>query len=96
MQLLPAEQRRELLGDLTERIVHDYYTERGFDLPEFAYVVHSRQTTTAKGEKPLEHLPASVRAAGYPDHPSTTKHSRLDRMAAQRTATHSNPSAQPV
>lgn len=60
MALVPDEKRRDLVCDLTERIVHDYYTERGFDLPEFSYVLHSRMTEPEEGGEPLEHLHTHV------------------------------------
>ena len=60
MLLVPEEKRRDLVCDLTERIVHDYYTERGFDLPEFSFVLHSRTTAAEDGEEPLEQLHTHV------------------------------------
>ncbi len=60
MALVPDELRRDLVCDLTERIVHDYYTERGFDLPEFSYVLHSRLAEAPEGEEPLEQLHTHV------------------------------------
>lgn len=60
MLLVPEDQRRDLVCDLTERIVHDYYTERGFDLPEFSYVVHSRLTQAEDDEDPMEQLHTHV------------------------------------
>ena len=56
MELVPAGQRRELLYQLTERIVEDYYTERGFDVPEYSYLMHSARTKGKNGEAPQEHL----------------------------------------
>ena len=44
MALVPEDQRRDFVCDLTEQIVEDYYTERGFDLPEYAYILHDRPT----------------------------------------------------
>ena len=42
MELVPQDERRQLLYDLTERIVEDYYTERGFDVPEYSYILVRR------------------------------------------------------
>jgi hypothetical protein len=42
MALVPEKKRAQLVCDLTERVVEDYYTERGFDLPEYSYVLVRR------------------------------------------------------
>ena len=42
MTLVPEDQRRDFVCDLTERVVEDYYTERGFDLPEYSYILVRR------------------------------------------------------
>src|SRR5690606_20831603 len=61
MALVPEEKRPQLLCDLTERIVEDYYTERGFELPEYSYVLHDRLTDTKEeGEEPMQHLHTHV------------------------------------
>lgn len=61
MALVPEEKRAQLVCDLTERIVEDYYTERGFDLPEYSYVLHDRLTTPKEdGEAPVQHLHTHV------------------------------------
>ena len=44
MELVPAKARRQLVCDLTERVVEDYYLARGFDVPEYSYILHDRQT----------------------------------------------------
>jgi hypothetical protein len=44
MALVPEDERRELVCDLTERVVEDYYLERGFAIPEYSYILHDRQT----------------------------------------------------
>jgi hypothetical protein len=44
MQLVPETQQRALVCQLTERVVEDYYAERDFCIPEYAYVLHERQT----------------------------------------------------
>jgi hypothetical protein len=45
MALVPEGLRRDLLIDLTERVVEAYYTARGADVPEYAFVVHDRLTS---------------------------------------------------
>lgn len=62
MALVPEEKRPQLLCDLTERIVEDYYTERGFELPEYSYVLHDRLTDTKEegDEQPMQHLHTHV------------------------------------
>lgn len=44
MALVPEDERRDFVCDLTEQVVEDYYTERGFDLPEYSYILHDRPT----------------------------------------------------
>lgn len=44
MALVPEPQRRDFVCDLTERVVEDYYNERGFDIPEYAFILHDRPT----------------------------------------------------
>jgi hypothetical protein len=44
MALVPKAQQRALLYDLTECVVESYYTERGFEVPEYSYVMHSART----------------------------------------------------
>lgn len=60
MALVPAEERRALLHDLTERVVEDYYTERGFDVPEYSYLLHSATTRPTADEPAQEHLHTHV------------------------------------
>lgn len=65
MALIPEDQRPQVVCDLTEQIVEDYYTERGFDLPEYSYVLHDRLTDPkGEGEEPLQHLHTHVVLAG--------------------------------
>lgn len=59
MALIPKAQRPQVVCDLTERIVEGYYEARGYELPEYSYVVHER--TTAQGEP---HVHAHVVLAG--------------------------------
>jgi hypothetical protein len=51
MLLVPEEQRRDVLMDVTERIVEAYYEARGFQTPPYSYVVHDR--LTKEGEQQL-------------------------------------------
>ena len=44
MALVPENERRDFVCDLTEKVVEDYYTERGFSIPEYSYILHDRQT----------------------------------------------------
>lgn len=60
MELVPVGERHKLLYDLTERVVEDYYTERGFDVPEYSYLMHSARTKGKDGEAPQEHLHTHV------------------------------------
>jgi hypothetical protein len=51
MMLVPEAQRRDVLMDVTERIVEAYYDARGFQTPPYSYVVHDR--LTKEGEQQL-------------------------------------------
>ena len=51
MALVPEDQRRALVMDVTERIVEAYYEARGYQTPPYAYVLHDRQTK--EGEQQL-------------------------------------------
>ena len=64
MAHVPEKDRRELVCDLTERIVEDYYLERGYDIPTYSYVLHSRQTNDTEQEQLHTHivLPGTVEA----------------------------------
>lgn len=65
MALIPEHQCPQLVCDLTERIVEDYYTERGFDLPEYSYVLHDRLTEPKDDDEiPMQHLHTHVVLAG--------------------------------
>jgi len=44
MATVPEAQRRELVIDLTERIVEAYYAARDLDVPEYSFVLHDRLT----------------------------------------------------
>ena len=60
MELVPKHERQALLYELTERVVEDYYTERGLDIPEYSYLMHSAKTKGKNGEAPQEHLHTHV------------------------------------
>lgn len=60
LSLVPEDQRRQLLYDLTERVVEDYYSERGFDCPEYSYLMHSASTKPKGDAAPQEHLHTHV------------------------------------
>lgn len=51
MALVPEDQRRKLVMDVTERVVEAYYEARGFQTPPYTYVLHDR--LTAEGEQQL-------------------------------------------
>jgi hypothetical protein len=52
MALVPEDMRRDLIIDLTERVVETYYHERGSDVPEYAFVVHDRLTNDENDGSP--------------------------------------------
>ena len=91
MALVPQDERRALLYELTEWVVEDYYTERGFDVPEFSYLMHTAKTKGKEGEPAQEHLHTHVILPGtapstadrIPVYNNTTKgHDRLFREIA--------------
>ena len=63
MELVSETERRTLVLSLTEQIVEEYYTSRGFDIPEYSFVLHDRQGTSDKGE-PMQHLHTHVSLPG--------------------------------
>jgi hypothetical protein len=61
MALVPEAMRRDLVIDLTERVVESYYTARGLDVPEYSFVLHDRQTNDQDdGEPGLRQLHTHV------------------------------------
>lgn len=60
MALVPEDERRALLIELTERVVESYYEARGVDVPEYSFVLHERTTTEADGQPGLQHLHTHV------------------------------------
>jgi hypothetical protein len=60
MALVPEDQRPDLVLDLTERIVEEYYTSRGFEVPEYSYVLHDRLTKPEDDSEPLQQLHTHV------------------------------------
>jgi hypothetical protein len=51
MALVPEDKRRDLVMDITERMVEAYYEARGYQTPPYAYVLHDR--LTKDGEQQL-------------------------------------------
>ena len=51
MARVPETRRRDLVMDLTERVVEAYYDARGYQTPPYSYVLHDR--LTADGEQQL-------------------------------------------
>jgi hypothetical protein len=51
MGLVPEAKRRDLVMDVTERVVESYYEARGFQIPPYSYVTHDR--LTKEGEQQL-------------------------------------------
>ena len=93
MELVPQDERRALLYELTERVVEDYYIERDFDVPEYSYVAHTAKTKVKNGAPPQEHmhthviLPGTVpsTAERLPVYNNATKgHDRLFREIASQ------------
>lgn len=60
MALVPEEQRRDLVCDLTEHIVEDYYLERGFTLPEYSFILHDREAKMEDGSEIMQQLHTHV------------------------------------
>lgn len=60
MALVPEEQRRDLVCDLTEHIVEDYYLERGFTLPEYSFILHDREAKMEDGSETMQQLHTHV------------------------------------
>lgn len=60
MALVPEEERRDLVCALTEHIVEDYYTARGFDVPEYSFILHDRETDAEDGGEPMQQLHTHV------------------------------------
>lgn len=60
MALVPEAERRGLVLDLTERVVEEYYMSRGFDVPEYSFVLHDRLTIPEDDSEPLQHLHTHV------------------------------------
>ncbi|MBK8139231.1 MAG: hypothetical protein IPK52_26005 [Chloroflexi bacterium] len=93
MELVPENQRRTLMYELTNRVVEDYYTERGLDVPEYSFVMHCARTKAKYGEPARDHLHTHVILPGtvpstadrLPVYNNATKgHDRLFREIASR------------
>ncbi len=79
MALIPESNRREFLCHLTESVVEDYYSERGFDIPEYSYVLHQRMTKSDENRQSIEQLHTHVILPG-------TAPSVVDRMPVYNNA----------
>lgn len=93
MALVPEDQRRKVVMDVTERLVESYYEARGVDLPEYAFVLHDRTTRATEGQHAMQHLHTHVILPGtvptlearQPFYNNTDKgHDRLFREIAAR------------
>jgi hypothetical protein len=51
MALVPQDKRRDVVMDVTERVVEAYYEARNYQTPPYSYVVHDRLTD--EGEQQL-------------------------------------------
>jgi hypothetical protein len=60
MELIPEDQRRDLVCDLTEHVVEEYYTSRGFEVPEYSFILHDRETEAEEGSDPMQQLHTHV------------------------------------
>lgn len=60
MALVPENQRRDLVSDLTERIVEDYYLERGFAVPEYSFILHDREANMDDDGETMQQLHTHV------------------------------------
>ena len=61
MALVPEDLRRDLVIDLTERVVESYYEARGMDVSEFSFVLHDRLTNAKEdGKAGLQQLHTHV------------------------------------
>ncbi|MCC6565492.1 MAG: hypothetical protein IT298_07000 [Chloroflexi bacterium] len=80
MELVPESQRRDLMHDLTDRVVEDYYTERGLDVPEYSFVMHCARTKAKDGQPSRDHLHTHVILPG-------TAPSTADRLPVYNNAT---------
>ncbi len=56
MELVPENQRRDFVCNLTERVVEDYYLERGFTIPEYSYILHDRPTDDDEKQQLHTHI----------------------------------------
>ena len=91
--LVPETQRRSQMYDLKDRVVEDYYTERGLDVPEYSYVMHCATTKPKDGEPARDHMHTHVilpvtapsNAERLPVYNNSTRgHDRLFREIASR------------
>jgi hypothetical protein len=73
MALVPEAQRREMLISLTEEIVEQYYLARGFEIPEYAFVLHNRITQPDEQGEVFQHLHTHVVLPGTAPLPGTDR-----------------------
>ncbi len=60
MDLIPEDQRRDLVCELTEYIVEEYYTSRGFEVPEYSFILHDRKTGAEDVSEAMQQLHTHV------------------------------------
>ncbi len=51
MALIPEAMRHEVVREVTESIIERWHIERGLDIPEYSYVLHSRDTNDTGQEQ---------------------------------------------
>ena len=73
MALVPEDQRRDVVLQLTERVVENYYAARGFEGVEYSYVLHDRLTEPEDGSEPQQHLHTHVILPGTAPLPGTDR-----------------------
>jgi len=61
MTLVPENFRYELVREVTERTIEGWFTARGLNIPEYAYVLHDRDTSDDYG---LQNLHTHIFVAG--------------------------------
>ncbi len=60
MELVPDDLKHEVVREVTERTIETWHLERGLAVPEYAHVLHDRDTS----EHGLQHLHAHIFIAG--------------------------------
>jgi hypothetical protein len=72
MVLVPEEQRRDLVRELTERVVDGWHVGRGLPVPEYSYTLHDRDTT----DYGLQNLHTHIFVAGTFENAAGERESR--------------------